>query len=99
MNKSPNRVICSVYRSSKKDGTYLYIDKNRGLACLPQALLDLFGEPREAMTLLLTPEKKLARADIQKVLEALAEQGYYLQLAPPQEIYMQEINKHNDKLY
>lgn len=94
-----NGVICSIYRSTKKDGTYLYIDKSRGLDCVPDALLELFGKPQQAMTMLLTAERKLARADVTKVLAALAEQGYYLQLPPPSEAYMQEINKHNDKLY
>lgn len=94
-----SRVICSIYHSTKKEGTYLYVNKSRGLECLPQALIDLFGAPREAMTLMLTPEKKLARADVHKVLAALEDQGYYLQLPPSSEAYMQEINKHNDKLY
>lgn len=94
-----SRVICSIYHSTKKEGTYLYVNKSRGLECLPQALIDLFGTPREAMTLMLTPEKKLARADIHKVLAALEDQGFYLQLPPSSEAYMQEINKHNDKLY
>jgi uncharacterized protein YcgL (UPF0745 family) len=94
-----SRMICSIYRSTKKDETYLYVNKSRGLGCVPEGLVELFGAPREAMTLLLTPDKKLARADIQKVLAALEEQGYYLQLPPSSETYMQEINKHNDKLY
>jgi Uncharacterized protein conserved in bacteria len=93
-----NGVICCVYRSTKKEGTYLYIDKSRGLDVVPEALLELFGKPQQAMTMLLTAERKLARADVTKVLAALAEQGYYLQLPPPPEAYMQEINKHNDKL-
>ena len=94
-----SRIICSIYRSTKKEGTYLYVNKSRGLDCVPESLIELFGSLREAMTLQLTPEKKLARADTQKVLAALEEQGYYLQLPPAAEAYMQEINRHNDKLY
>lgn len=94
-----SRIICSIYRSTRKEDTYLYVNKSRGLDCVPESLLELFGPPCAAMTLQLTPEKKLARADIHKVLVALEEQGYYLQLAPAAEAYMQEINKHNDKLY
>jgi uncharacterized protein YcgL (UPF0745 family) len=93
------RVICGVYRSAKKDETYLYIDKSCGLEKVPEALLQLFGTPHLVMTMLLTEDRKLARVDTQKVLAALAEQGYYLQLPPPSESYMQEINKHNDKLF
>lgn len=94
-----NGVICCVYRSSKKDETYLYVDKSRGLEKVPEALLQLFGEPRQVMIMLLTEERKLARVDAKKVLAALQEQGYYLQMPPPSETYMQEINKHNDKLF
>lgn len=93
-----NKMICAVYRSTKKPGTYLYINKAKGLECLPEALLDIFGKPQEAFTMLLTPDKKLAHADVHKVLANLDEKGYYLQLPPPQEDYMQEINQHNDKL-
>lgn len=94
-----NGVICCVYRSSKKDETYLYIDKGRGLEKVPEALLELFGEPRLVMTMLLNEQRKLGRADTKAVLAALNEQGYYLQMPPPAESYMQEINKHNDKLF
>lgn len=94
-----NGVICSVYRSLKKDETYLYIDKSRGLEKVPEALLELFGEPRLVMTMLLKEERPLARVDVKKVLAAIQEQGYYLQMPPPPEAYMQEINKHNDKLF
>ncbi len=94
-----NGVICCVYRSSKKDETYLYVDKSRGLEKVPEALLQLFGEPKSVITMLLTAERKLARADAKKVLAALQEQGYYLQMPPASETYMQEINKHNDKLF
>jgi uncharacterized protein YcgL (UPF0745 family) len=94
-----NGVICSVYRSSKKDETYLYIDKSRGMEKVPEALLSLFGEPHLVMTMLLKEERTLARVDVKKVLAAIAEQGYFLQMPPPSESYMQEINKHNDKLF
>lgn len=93
-----SKMICAIYRSTKKPGAYLYVDKSQGLECLPEALHDVFGKPQEAFTMLLTPDKKLAHADVSKVLAELADKGYYLQLPPPQPDYMQEINKHNDKL-
>jgi len=50
------------------------------------------------MVLLLEPGKKLARADSEKVLEALNTEGYYLQLPPVQEdSYMKEIHQKNTK--
>lgn len=76
--------ICEVFRSPRREGMYLYIDKQRGLEALPDALLATFGEPASVMTLLLTPERKLARVDGATVLAAIEDCGYYLQMPPPE---------------
>ena len=44
--------ICTIYRSPKKEGMYLYVDKAEDLARVPEALLQSFGKPEQAMTLL-----------------------------------------------
>lgn len=75
-------VVVSIYRSPKKEGMYLYVEKAGGLDEVPESLLKQFGAAQLAMTLALTPERKLARAEAARVLEAIAEQGYYLQLPP-----------------
>lgn len=75
-------LIVSIYRSPKKEGTYLYVEKATGLERVPEALLKQFGKPELAMTLALTAERKLARADAAKVMAAVADQGYFLQLPP-----------------
>lgn len=93
------KTICSVYRSPKKEGLYLYAEKQKNLSELPESLLEIFGKPELAMTLLLTAEKTLARADVEKVMTAIESQGYYLQMPPVEESYMQEINQHNSKLF
>lgn len=76
------KIICEIYRSPKEEGMYLYVKKAEGLSRVPEQLLALFGKPQQAMVLLLTPEKKLAHADIEKVAQSLEEKGYYLQLPP-----------------
>ncbi len=76
------KIICEIYRSAKEEGMYLYVKKQEGLTRVPDELLTLFGRPQQAMVLLLTPEKKLAHADIHKVAESLDSKGYYLQLPP-----------------
>ncbi len=93
------RVLCDVYAGDKKEGTYLYVKNGADIKRLPEALLTLFGRPKLLFPLLLGPDKKLARADVTKVLSGIEEQGYYLQLPPPPEEYLQEINKHNNKLF
>jgi len=90
--------ICTIYRSSKKEGMYLYVDKQKDLELVPENLLKLFGKPEHAMTLVLTPEKVLARVDIDHVLAELEDKGYFLQMPPEKEAYLQKINEQNSKL-
>lgn len=81
------KLICQIYRSPRKEGMYLYVDKQEGTERVPDALLTQFGVPEEAFTLLLSPERKLARADAAEVLNAIDEHGFYLQM-PPSEAEM-----------
>jgi uncharacterized protein len=94
------KIICQIYRSPKEEGMYLYVKKDEGLSKVPEELLKLFGKPVPAMVLLLTPEKKLARVNVEKVAESLNTQGYYLQLPPrnEQDPAMQEMRARNSKL-
>jgi len=93
-----SKQICKIYRSSKNEAMYLYVDHQEDLDRIPEPLMQRFGKPKLAMTLALSLDKKLARADVAKVLEAIREQGYYLQLPPSPEAYMQELRNKNDKL-
>lgn len=74
-----------IYRSSRKQEMYLYVDAREDLARVPQALLGRFGKPVEALSLLLTSDRSLARADAAQVLADIEAQGFYLQLPPSPE--------------
>ncbi|MDZ7781788.1 MAG: YcgL domain-containing protein [Halioglobus sp.] len=75
-------LICQVYRSSRRQLTYLFVDRQRGLADVPAALLESFGEPEEVMVLALTPTRRLAGAAAAEVIASIEAQGFYLQLPP-----------------
>jgi|SRR5690606_33368891 len=94
------KVISEIYRSPKEEGMYLYVKKEEGLSRVPEALLQKFGKPQQAMVLLLTPGKKLARVAVEKVIESLETQGFFLQLPPSaqHDSEMSEIRAHNSKL-
>jgi uncharacterized protein YcgL (UPF0745 family) len=77
---------------------YLYVEKTTGLEEVPSELLSRFGKAELAMTLVLTPEKKLARADVQRVLAMIEEKGYYLQMPPLPDELMQDLRNKNSKL-
>lgn len=76
-----------VYRSPKVADMYLYVDAGNGLAGVPEALLARFGEPVEALRLTLTPDRTLARAQAPAVLDAIAAEGFYLQMPPSPEAW------------
>lgn len=78
-------LLCAVYKSSKKDETYLYLPKKDDFAQVPKALLDTFGTPVFVMMLPLNKREKLARVDVSKLHNEFHQHGYYLQIPPPKE--------------
>lgn len=78
-------MLCAVYKSSKKDETYLYLPKRDDFSEVPEALMNTFGTPVFVMLLPLEKVKKLALVDKQKLISELEEKGYYLQIPPPKE--------------
>lgn len=83
--------ICSIYRSPRKHEMYLYVLKRDALGRVPETLLVAFGPPIHSFDMLLTPQRTLAREDIHKVLDNLEQQGYHLQMPPPEEEYIEHL--------
>ena len=71
-----------VYKTRRKIDMYLYVDDREDLARVPDALLARFGRPELALSLTLSPDRPLARADARDVLCAIRDSGYYLQMPP-----------------
>ena len=78
-----SRLLCAVFRSRRNPDTYLFVDHQEGFARVPEALLREFGGAERAMTLALTPERRLARASAVDVIRAISDDGFYLQMPPP----------------
>lgn len=55
---------------------YLYVRKANGLSQVPEALLTMFGKATLFGSMLITADKKLARADATQVLTDIAEKGF-----------------------
>ena len=79
-NASP--IHCWIYRSSRKDELYLYLRAKDDFAQLPEGMLRLLGTPTLVMDLELHGNRKLARVDVQRVMESLRTRGFYLQMPP-----------------
>lgn len=83
--RAPGQRFVRVYRSTRKQEMYLYVDAGDDLAHVPGELLERFGPPMEALSLMLSADRPLARADAARVLASIEEEGYYLQMPPPLE--------------
>lgn len=90
---SSKKRFCSVFKSNKKQEMYVYVDRAKGIEDLPEALLSAFGEPEHVMDMVLTSDKKLARADAGKVLADIEEKGFYLQMPPAKDPDMLDLYK------
>ena len=80
MSSKKTELECAVYKSQKKDETYIFIPIATPFSELPEKLLKLLGEAEMLMTLILTPEKKMARGTAKEIMESIKEQGFYLQM-------------------
>ncbi|MFO7528787.1 MAG: YcgL domain-containing protein [Marinobacter sp.] len=87
------REFISVFRSSRKTDTYVFVRRGQNWDELPEVLRGIFGAPIHSMDLLLTPDRKLARANGKQVLEAIEEKDFYLQMPEEQEGYVVEFKR------
>ncbi len=76
------KLLVSIYKSPRKSEMYLYVLKQEQLRKVPDTLKQVFGPEEHVMDMLLTPEKKLARADTTTVIHQLEDNGFYLQMPP-----------------
>ncbi|MBD1575533.1 MULTISPECIES: YcgL domain-containing protein [Vibrio] len=89
-------MLCSVYKSGKKEGMYLYISKKDDFSSVPETLMQMFGTPKFVMVMKMEG-RKLATVDIEKVKQSLQDDGFFLQLPPPPVNLLEEYkaNKQN----
>lgn len=92
-------IICSIFRSSKKDEMYLYVDKNIRLNKVPEPLMELFGKAIHVMDMPILKGRKLARVDVDKVLADIKEKGYFLQMPPPKEDYLLDLYQERPEMF
>ena len=83
-----NALECDIYRSTKRDYLYVFVQADEGLSRVPGKLLEKLGEPEKVLTLMLTEESVLAKEDPVKILSNLLQNGYHLQLPPTEESFV-----------
>jgi uncharacterized protein YcgL (UPF0745 family) len=73
---------CWIYKSPRKEEMYLYLSAEDAFDVLSDELLSSFGTPVFVLSMELTANRKLARVDTGKVIAALQQEGYFLQIPP-----------------
>ncbi|MEW5010512.1 MAG: YcgL domain-containing protein [Cycloclasticus sp.] len=76
---------CSIYKTKKRDGLYLYVTEQDNFEDVPEAVMLQFPAPEHVFDLELSEERPLAREDVLLVIENLQTQGFHLQMPPKTE--------------
>ncbi|MFC7302299.1 YcgL domain-containing protein [Cognatiluteimonas weifangensis] len=71
-----------VYKSLRKDDTYVFLAARDDFARLPEPLRTQLGGLRFVLEVALTPQRTLAREDPATVREHLLQRGFHLQFPP-----------------
>lgn len=82
-----------VYKSQRKDDTYVYLAERDAFDVLPAALASSLGVLTLVLEVALTDQRRLARADAAQVRDELSSRGFYLQVPPSVTSMMP---RHND---
>ena len=73
---------CFIYKSLKKEELYLYLDKKDNFTDVPDTLFKSMSPMQFVMELELTPDRKLARENSERVIESLNDKGFFVQMPP-----------------
>lgn len=88
-------MLTAVYKSKKKADTFLFIEKRDDFSKVPEPLLTMFGQPQYVMIINLAKRTQLGVADLDTLKQSLSDQGYYLQIPPPEENLLSQFRKQN----
>jgi len=73
---------CCVYKSLRKQQTFLFVLQEDDLSRVPEPLLKMLGEIEKVIDLELTPERSVARGEARYIMDDILEKGFHLQLPP-----------------
>ena len=71
-----------VYKSQRKQDTYVYLAKRDGFNAIPETLNASLSPLVFLLEVALTPDRRLAQVDATQVRANLVEFGFHLQLPP-----------------
>lgn len=75
---------CDAYRSQHKPDLYLFVEADKDVSTLPDTVQALFEKLELFYTFDLTPGRKMQRESADRVIENIQNQGYHIQMPPPE---------------
>ncbi|WP_425463982.1 YcgL domain-containing protein [Orbus hercynius] len=79
---------CYIYRSSKKENSYLYVAKENDFSQVPKVLMDVFGTPSFAMKVLLDGKRQFVVGHAQEIEDKINSDGFFLQMLKDDDFYI-----------
>lgn len=82
---------CYIYRSPKKENSYLYIDTENDFSKVPDVLMNVFGEPILVMKVLLDGKRQFVVGSSQDIEDKIKQDGFFVQMLKDNDFY---VNSH-----
>lgn len=71
---------CYIYRSPKRENSYLYVEKEQDFSLVPDVLKRAFGQPILVMKVLLDNKRKFVGGTAQEIEDKIKQDGFFLQM-------------------
>ncbi|MCX8650695.1 YcgL domain-containing protein [Gilliamella sp. B2776] len=71
---------CYIYRSTKKENCYLYMENEKDFSAIPEKIMSIFGSPVFVMKVLLDGKRQFVVGTAQEIEERIKTEGFFLQM-------------------
>ncbi|MCO6551845.1 MAG: YcgL domain-containing protein [Gilliamella sp.] len=71
---------CYIYRSTKKENCYLYMEHENDFSTIPEKVMSIFGSPVFVMKVLLDGKRKFVAGTATEIEEKIKADGFFLQM-------------------
>lgn len=71
---------CFVYRSPRRENTFLYLKDKDDFSVIPDALIRVFGQPEYSFEFELSKDRKMVKENPEEVITNLKDRGFHLQM-------------------
>lgn len=79
---------CYIYRSSKKENSYLYIATENDFSLVPEVLMKVFGQPVFVMKVLLDGKRQFVVGSSNEIEERIKNDGFFVQMLKDDDFYV-----------